>query len=228
VILGAIEHELEAHGASVSDIDPKLLDRAVEIVHREGVSDVMEAYERAIMEDEERYNATAEALRTNPDTRDIPGWDAAPDASAASGDRGRDPEDSGQAGRSDSGARGADGQEPARAGQAGRSSPAEVAADPRWRSLADTTPDYNEPEVLAESEAAARLPEPDSVQPAKSLSALERAAADAEEVWRQLEPTLTGEERALVNNVMDQLKLDAEARSRIITDGITCLAGAIG
>jgi hypothetical protein len=60
------------------------------------------------------------------------------------------------------------------------------------------------------------------------LSALERAAADAEEVWRQLEPTLTEEERALVNNVMDQLKLDAEARSRIITDGVACLAGAIG
>jgi hypothetical protein len=228
VIMGALEHELESHGASVSDIDPKLLDRAVEIVHREGVSDVMEAYERAIMEDEERYNATAEALRTDPDTRDIPGWNAAPDAGAASGDRGRNLEDSGQAGRSDGGAREADGQEPARAGQAGRSSPAEVAADPRWRALADTTPDYNDPEVLAESEAAARLPEPDSVQPAKSLSALERAAADAEEVWRQLEPMLTEQERAQVTNAMDQIKLDAEARSRIITDGVTCLAGAIG
>jgi hypothetical protein len=57
---------------------------------------------------------------------------------------------------------------------------------------------------------------------------LEKAAADAEEVWRQLEPTLTAQERALVNDVMDQLKLDAEARSRIITDGVACLAGAIG
>ena len=146
----------------------------------------------------------------------------------AAGDRGRDLEDSGQTGRSDQGARGADGQEPARAGQAGRSSHAVIAADPRWRALADTTPDYNDPEVLAESEAAARLPEPDSVQPAKSLTALERAAADAEEVWRQLEPTLTEDERALVNNMMDQLKLDTEARSRIITDGVACLAVAIG
>jgi hypothetical protein len=72
------------------------------------------------------------------------------------------------------------------------------------------------------------LLEPASVEPAKSLTALEKAAADAEEVWRQLEPTLTEHERALVNEVMDQLKLDAEARSRIITDGVTCLAGAIG
>ena len=28
-------------------------------------------------------------------------------------------------------------------------------------------------------------------------------------VWRQLEPTLTEQERALVNDVMDQLKLEA-------------------
>lgn len=72
------------------------------------------------------------------------------------------------------------------------------------------------------------MAEPDSVQPVKSLTALEKAAADAEEVWRQLEPTLTEQERALVNNVMDQLRLDAESRSKIITDGVTCLAGAIG
>jgi hypothetical protein len=64
--------------------------------------------------------------------------------------------------------------------------------------------------------------------PERSLTALEKAAADAEEVWRKLEPTLTEKERALVHDVMGQLKLDAEARSRIITDGVTCLAGAIG
>jgi hypothetical protein len=109
-----------------------------------------------------------------------------------------------------------------------RSSHAVAAADPRWRELSDRTPDYNEPDVLAESEAASHVPEPDSVQAAKSLTALEKAAADAEEVWRQLEPTLTEQERALVNNALDQLKLDAEARSKIITDGVTCLAGAIG
>jgi hypothetical protein len=228
VIMGALEHELETHGASVADIDPQLLDRAVEIVHREGVSDVMEAYERAIIEDEERYNATADALRTDPETRNIPGWDAASDAGRASGDRGRHSENGREAGRSDDGARRADGQEPARAGQTGRSSPAVVAADPRWRQLADTTPDYNDPEVLAESEAADHVPEPDSLVPERSLTALEKAAADAEEVWRKLEPTLTEKERALVHDVMGQLKLDAEARSRIITDGVTCLAGAIG
>jgi len=62
----------------------------------------------------------------------------------------------------------------------------------------------------------------------KSLSALEKAAADAEEVWRKLEPTLTEEERALVNDVMDKLKLDAETRAQVIQQGAACLAGAIG
>jgi hypothetical protein len=226
--MGALEQDLEGTGAKVSDIDPKLLDRTVEIVHREGVSDVMDAYERAIMEDEERYNATADALRTNPETRDIAGWNAASDAGAASGDRGRHPENGREAGRSDDGARRADGQKPARAGQTGRSSPAVAAADPRWRQLADATPDYNDPEVLAESEAADRVPEPDSLVPERSLTALETAAADAEEVWRKLEPTLTEKERALVHDVMNQLKLDAETRSQIIADGAACLVGAIG
>jgi hypothetical protein len=227
LVLSELEHELAASGAKVEDIDPKLLDRTVEIIKRDGETDVLAAYERAIMEDAERYDATAHERQSQSLTQHIPGWDAA-DAGAASRDGAIGVAERGQARRSDQGTRGADGAQSSRAGRGNRSSPAEVAADPRWRALADTTPDYNEPDVLAESEAAARLPEPDSVQPAKSLSALQRAAADAEEVWRQLEPTLTGEERALVNNVMDQLKIDAEALSRIITDGVACLAGAIG
>jgi hypothetical protein len=227
LVLSELEHELETSGAKVEDIDPKLLDRTVEIVKRDGETDVLAAYERAIMEDAERYDATVHERQSETVTQHVPGWDAA-DASAAPHDGAVGPAERRQARRPDQGSRGTDGAQSSRPGRSNRSAPAEVAADPRWRALADTTPDYNEPEVLAESEAAAKLPEPDSVQPAKSLSALERAAADAEEVWRQLEPTLTEDERALVSNVMDQLKLDAEARSRIITDGVTCLAGAIG
>ena len=72
------------------------------------------------------------------------------------------------------------------------------------------------------------MPEPDSLVPERSLTALETAAADAEEVWRKLEPTLTEKERALVHDVMNQLKLDAETRAKIITDGAACLVGAVG
>ena len=35
----------------------------------------MEAYERAIMEDAERYDATAEAVRFDPEPADVPGHD---------------------------------------------------------------------------------------------------------------------------------------------------------
>jgi hypothetical protein len=227
LVLSELEHELEASGAKVEDIDPKLLDRTVEIVKRDGETDVLAAYERAIMEDAERYDATAHQRQSDAETSHIPGWDAH-DLRPAPGDGQGGPGERGQAGRPDQRARGADGQESRSPGGSDRSSHAVAAADPRWRELADATPDYNEPDVLAESEAASHVPEPDSVQPVKSLTALEKAAADAEEVWRQLEPTLTEQERALVNTALDQLKLDAEARSKIITDGVTCLAGAIG
>jgi hypothetical protein len=232
VIMGALEQQLEAAGAKVSDIDPKLLDRTVEIVHREGVSDVMDAYERAIMEDADRYEAIADAKRSSPERADVSGLDRtankSANAAAAPGDGRASPEGGRQEGRAEQGARGADGPQPRSDGRSNRSSPAVAAADPRWRELADTTPDYNDPETLAESEAADHVPEPESLVPERSLTALEKAAADAEEVWRKLEPTLTEKERALVNDVMTQLKLDAETRAKIITDGAACLVGAVG
>jgi hypothetical protein len=227
VILGALEQELEASGARVSDIDPKLLDRTVEIVKRDGETDVLAAYERAIMEDAERYDATAHERQAREPTAHLPGWDTPEPGTAPRNGEGGVGE-RGQTGRTDEGTRATDGTQSPGVGLRDRSSPAVAAADPRWRELAEAKPDYDEPEILAESEAAEHLAEPDSLVPEKSLTALERAAADADEVWRKLEPTLTEQERALVNNVMDQLKLDAEARSKIITDGVACLAGAIG
>lgn len=118
--------------------------------------------------------------------------------------------------------------EPSRPAREARSSPADVAADPRWRALADVKPDYDDPEVLAESEAAAQVPEPESLVPEKSLSALERAAADAEEVWRRVEPTLSEDERARANEVFSAMQGERTMREQIISDGVACLLGAIG
>jgi hypothetical protein len=227
IILGALEHELEASGAKVGDIDPALLDRTVEIVHREGVSDVLEAYERAIMEDAERYDATADERKSIHGTGRIPGWDTV-DAATALGNGGVGPEGSRPQGRTDQGPRRTDGQEPSGPRRGDRSSPAVVAADPRWRQLADSTADFNEPDILAESEQAAQTPEPASVNPQKSLSALEKAAADAEEVWRRLEPTLTEDERKSINDAFAAQQVDKDVRARMIVDGVTCLVGAIG
>jgi hypothetical protein len=225
VILGELEHELAKSGAKVEDIDPELLDRTVEIVKRGGETDVLAAYERAIMEDAERYDATAHGRQSNPKTSHVPGWDAA-DGGAAPRDGEGSAGERGQAGRPEQGPRAADGAQSPGVGRGNRSSPAEVAADPRWRALADATPDSNEPEILAESEQAAHTPEPASVNPQKSLSALEKAAKDAEEVWRQLEPTLTEDERRAVNDAFASQQVDKTTREQIIVDGAACLAGA--
>ena len=225
VILGELEHEMAKSGAKVEDIDPELLERTVEIVKRGGETDVLAAYERPIMEDAERYDATAHGRQSNPETGHIPGWDAA-DGGATP----RDGEDGAgerrQARRPDQGPRAANGAQSSGVGRGNRSSPAEVAADPRWRALADATPDYNEPEILAESEQAAHTPEPTSVNPQKSLSALEKAARDAEEVWRQLEPTLSEDERRAINDAFASQQVDRATRDQIIVDGAACLTGA--
>ena len=326
-IVSALHDELEAAtGQKGIEIDADLEKRVVEIIQNEGEHDVLAAYERAIMEDEERYNAVNDARAGDPELGHIEGWDVPADQRPASPDgadlagQGRPagrPEP-GQGGNPGNGARAAgpgdrapqpaklkstpaqaaadprwrelasvkpDYDDPetlaeseaaeklpepdstlspmkslsalekaaadaeevwrkllrrldgARAAGPGdrapqpaklKSTPAQAAADPRWRELASVKPDYDDPETLAESEAAEKLPEPDStLSPMKSLSALEKAA-DAEEVWRKLEPTLTEEERALVNDVMDKLKLDAETRAQVIQQGAACLAGAIG
>lgn len=220
VIMGNLEQQLEAAGEKISAIDPKLLNRTVEIVHREGVSDVMDAYERAIMEDAERYNAIADAARSDPRLADLPGFD---DGRAAPGDGGGNPGLDRQAGGPDQGARPTDDSQPSSHGARA----AAAANDPRWRELADVRPAEEDPEVLAQSREADHLAEPDSLKPESSLTALEKQAADAEAIWRKMEPTLTEKERALVNDVLDQLKLDKEARDKIITDGAACLAAAV-
>ena len=237
-IVSALHDELEAAtGQKGIEIDADLEKRVVEIIQNEGEHDVLAAYERAIMEDEERYNAVNDARAGDPELGHIEGWDVPADQRPASPD-GADLAGQGRpAGRPEPGQGGNPGNGARAAGPGDRapqpaklkSTPAQAAADPRWRELASVKPDYDDPETLAESEAAEKLPEPDStLSPMKSLSALEKAAADAEEVWRKLEPTLTEEERALVNDVMDKLKLDAETRAQVIQQGAACLAGAIG
>jgi hypothetical protein len=237
-ISGALHDELEASsGQKGIEIPAEIERRVVEIIRHEGEHDVLAAYERAIIEDEERYEAAvnARAESENPVDRTIPGWDVPVDAGTAPRGSAALETDRGPAERAGP-ANGRSAGGPARAIGPGdrapgpaqlKSSPAVAAADPRWRELANVKQDYDDPDVVAESEAAAKLPEPDSVQdPQKSLTALEKAAADAEEVWRALEPTLTEAERALVNDVMDKLKLDADTRAKVISEGAVCLAGA--
>lgn len=218
VFMGALETELEKSGADVSAIDPKLLDRTVEIVHREGVSDVLDAYERAIMEDEERYNAIADARRSDPAVADLPGFD---DRGAAPGNGGRDQGGDRQAGRPEQGRGRADDSQPSSHGA--RS--AAAAADPRWRELGDVKPAYDDPQAVAESQAADAVTEPASVTP-KAITAIERAATEAEEAWRQVEDSYTDKEKALVNDALATIDAERKETDDLIKEGAACLAAA--
>ena len=236
-ILDALHSEIEAATGEMNPkIDPAIERRVVEIVQREGEHDVHAAYERAIMEDAQRDEGITDERRAAPEDHFIPGWDVPDDAGTAPPGGGTAAADGGPAGHAGSGQSPHAGEQPRAAGGRDRtaakaklkSSPAVVAADPRWRALADVTPDYDDPEVVAESEAAAKLPEPDSLVPEKSLTALERAAADAEAIWRQLEPALTDDERTKINDIFNNLQGERSAQEQIIRDGAACLLGAIG
>jgi hypothetical protein len=79
-IIDALHHELHQADPNIK-VDPALEDRVVEIIQKEGEHDVLAAYERAIMEDHDRY----ESLRDDRQASEsIPGWDA-PDSGPTSG-----------------------------------------------------------------------------------------------------------------------------------------------
>ncbi|KQW22151.1 hypothetical protein ASC80_01770 [Afipia sp. Root123D2] len=97
-IIGALEQELFETGGGNVHVDPELADRVVQIVKREGETDLLSAYERAIMEDAERYEGLAAARSKDAELAKIPGWDV-DDAGAAPRDGAADPQQRGQAER---------------------------------------------------------------------------------------------------------------------------------
>ena len=77
-ILDALHHELRESSGGNIKVDPAVEDRVIEIIQKEGEHDVLAAYERAVMEDSDRY----EGFHNDRDEQ-IPGWDA-PDIGPAS------------------------------------------------------------------------------------------------------------------------------------------------
>ena len=73
--------------------------------------------------------------------------------------------------------------------------------------------------MIADSQAADELPEPASTDPVKSSPALAKALARAEEICRELEPTLTDAERQVMNDAFAQLEVDRATLDQLITDG---------
>jgi len=98
-------------------------------------------------------------------------------------------------------------------------------AEPDWKGLAAAArpPDQD---IAEASKIAEKAPEVPSTDPAKSLSALEKAAAEAEQLWREIEPLLPPEQRGKFNELLGNIDLDAAEREQIIRDGAACLMAA--
>lgn len=244
-IVAALHDELEAGGGPKGvEIDPKLETRVVEIVQKEGGTDVLAAYERAIMEDAERYEGLAESRRQTEATRHLPGWDvaepaAAPRAGAA------DIGGGGQARLSAAGAGAADGGEPRAAGAGDRAPGAPQLGSPRlapglrpqappspeaWHALARAVPEYDAPDAVHASQAAAAAPEPLPVNATASERTKAALAADqtSAELYEAKAAFLAPEERLRIDDALRQINLEEADRREIFARGAVCLAEAAG
>jgi hypothetical protein len=200
----------------------------VEIMTREGEHDVLAAFERAIMEDAERYDGLADAREKTASVAQIPGWDA-DERATAPGHGAADFGQRGPAGLPGAGPGATDGGQPRNAGGGDRASgPAALRRDQAFARLGDRPPAYNAPEEIENSRWADNLPEPASLDPAKSAQALQQAVDEAEQIWRDLEPYLSEEERRVFNDALEAVDRDAAANAQVLKDGAACLAAAVG
>lgn len=244
-IVAALHDELEAGGGQKGlEIDPRLEARVVEIVQKEGTRDVLAAYERAIMEDAERYEGLSDARRAHETTRLLPGWDAAePIAAPLHG--GADRGGGGPAGLSAGGGSPPDGGAPRAAGAGDRAPAASPLAPPAlaaglrpqappsaeaWHSLARAVPEYDAPDAVRASQAAAAAPEPVPVTATASERTKAALAADQKsaELYEARAAFLSPEERLAIDDALRTINLEEADRREIFSRGAVCLAEAAG
>lgn len=226
--LHEIEREFDGQmldeGMDLASLDPRLKNRAIEIMDKEGEQDAGHAYERAVMEDGERYEGTVRGRQTDEETQALEGWDVDHDAGATSSSGGETSPGGSQGGRANQSARGRLG-EATRAGSRDAGTPADQAE--AWRKLNDR----GDPEADADaaaSRAADREPEPASVDPEKAPSAAEKAASEADQLRKDIEASLSPEEKARFDQVMQDLENDKTVREQLVREGAACLLEALG
>lgn len=114
------------------------------------------------------------------------------------------------------------------ASQGGPADPA--AADADWHALANRPRDFDEPDALAASQAAEKLPEPASMapEPNKRIQAAEAAAAAAEAEYKAHEPYLPEDLRARVEADLAKIDIEAADRAHVLEKGAACLTAARG
>lgn len=224
VDLGELEHDMVGQFRSVeldpSQIDEKLYARTLQIMHKEGERDALVAYERAVMEDADRYEADHGRRKAEPELAHIPGWDVPDDAGAAPGQRqAAAPGGSAGLGRGEPSA--------IDAGRAaGNAGGRDREAD--WRALSETRAPHDEPEIREASHAADQVGEPASLNKNARVQAAERAAAEADELWKANEAYIPEDLKAKVDAELQKLDLEVKDRTDVLKQGAACLAAAVG
>lgn len=222
-IVAALHDEIEAStGQKGVKVDPALEDRVVQIVMKEGEHDVLAAYERAIMEDAERYEGLANGRRNNAETAHIPGWDA-PDASAASRPGEAGAGQRGQTGLPGEGAGRADGGQPRNAGAGDRSAlPAQLDKAAAWRGLAHARPDFNTPDIIAKSNEAAKV-KPPSSKLDERVAAAAKADAYAQAMYDMFAHRLPEQDRIKLQEHLADLDRRTADNDVVSQRGAACL-----
>jgi hypothetical protein len=82
---GELDTVLREAGHDPAGFDPSVKKRALQIMQKEGIADPEIAFERAVMENAERFERNARARRQQ--AEEIPGWDLPADAGTAPRDR---------------------------------------------------------------------------------------------------------------------------------------------
>lgn len=95
-----------------------------------------------------------------------------------------------------------------------------------WYSLAGSRNPFEEPEILASSQRADAVPEPKSLSDNERVAAAERAAAEAEELYKANEPYLPEDLKAKVDADVHALEREAADRAEVLQRGAACLAAA--
>lgn len=222
-IISALHDEIEAAtGQKGVKIDPALQERVVQIVQREGEHDVLGAYERAIMEDAERYEGLSSERRQQPETAHIPGWDADEPAGASADGRAAASE-RGQAGLPGEGQGRADGGQPRRVGAGDRGAvPAQLDQAAAWRGIAHVTPDFDTPEAIAASKAAAEV-QPPKTKLDERVTAAEKADAFAKQMYDMFAHRLPEDERLRLEERIAELERAKADTDTVSQRGAACL-----